>query len=797
MSKVSKILVATTATIALGSLASVQITSDKINTNKILYVQNKKIQGYTQEKNSTQSNLLPNSIVFSSNIHAVNQKLNGLNDVLLRGEISFNKDTMRINTKIWNENSGNIEVSTPDGPAYSFSLLNNNLEIQKEVKLSTNNTAAPISEFNNVEFKYNDIIALKNQTYNTANYLGIANNNNIPSANNNPNIKFTNIKTFGVNHYFKITPQGLVQMLGFYTAPNGNRYYFNNDGTMQIGWQTINGKKYHFNNDGTMQTGWQTINSKKYYFNNDGTMQTGWQTINGKKYYFNNDGTMQTGWQTINNETWYYLNPSTGVLETGWQTINNKRYYFNNNGTMQTGFKKINGSVYEFNNNGQLVGKVTIAIDGTVNKIINLGEKFNSLEGVTLKDIADPTAKIEVSGTVNTNVPGIYKLTYTATDNYGQTTSVTRDIVVKGSITKDLYWDYNSLVINGKIILNDNIISKNISKKLIIKNSNGNIVTSINTTAVNWYSNNKNSYSGYQGIFTSKELSKLKPDESYNIYIEMNGVEMPIINNLTLKSNKYTIESNKIGDLIIKNNLAKLENEAVYETDYFTDYGYVLNGNLYLNNTIFNKSDSKILVIKDIQGNIIDKVKCASMNWYSNNKENYSGFQGIFTNSELNKLKTGEKYIFELEINKNGKTYTFPIKKEKNFIVNTGINYNIETNSENDLIIGKKIQNKNINSGKITIEDKYWEPYGYVMNIKIGEIDEIPKGTKIQLVSKDPNGKVILVVNGVGVNWYSTNEKNYNGFQVIIPSNQIKNILEKNKLYVKVILNGHIKEFSI
>ena len=204
-----------------------------------------------------------------------------------------------------------------------------------------------------------------------------------------------------------------------------------------------------------------------------------------------------------------------------------------------------------------------------------------------------------------------------------------------------------------------------------------------------------------------------------------------------------------------------------------------------------------MLVIKDANGNVVDKVKCASMNWYSSNSNNYSGFQGIFTNSELNKLKAGEKYSFEIEVNQNGKTYTFPIKNKDNFTINTDADYNIATNSENDLTIVKKIQNESISSGKTTVEDEYWEPYGYVMNIKVGDNKEIPKGTKMQLISKDSSGKVVLVVNGVDVNWYSNNEENYNGFQVIIAHEQVNDVLGKNKLYAKVILNGHIQEFAI
>lgn len=125
----------------------------------------------------------------------------------------------------------------------------------------------------------------------------------------------------------------------------------------------------------------------------------------------------------------------------------------------------------------------------------------------------------------------------------------------------------------------------------------------------------------------------------------MDGTELPIANNIVLKSNNiYLISSNKNGELTIKSNIVKPINKNVctYETRYFTNFGYILNGNINLNNNIFNKLASRVLVIKDVKGNIVDKINCASVNWYSGNKENYSGFQGIITNSILSKLKPGE-----------------------------------------------------------------------------------------------------------------------------------------------------------
>lgn len=91
---------------------------------------------------------------------------------------------------------------------------------------------------------------------------------------------------------------------------NGRYYYFDQDGVTSNGFKTINGKTYYFATyddkqddsskiQASMLTGWQNLrdpnNSYKknyYYFDGNGVMLTGWQTISSKQYYFSNDGKM-------------------------------------------------------------------------------------------------------------------------------------------------------------------------------------------------------------------------------------------------------------------------------------------------------------------------------------------------------------------------------------------------------------------------------------------------------------------------------------------------------------------------
>ena len=70
---------------------------------------------------------------------------------------------------------------------------------------------------------------------------------------------------------------------------------------------------------------------------------------------------------------------------------------------------------------------------------IEQGSAFDPTKDVTAKDYAgnDITDRITVEGTVDTSVPGIYELTYTVTDENGNTAAVKRTVQVTGKETED------------------------------------------------------------------------------------------------------------------------------------------------------------------------------------------------------------------------------------------------------------------------------------------------------------------------------------------------------------------------
>ncbi|WP_050632263.1 immunoglobulin-like domain-containing protein [Bacillus andreraoultii] len=71
-------------------------------------------------------------------------------------------------------------------------------------------------------------------------------------------------------------------------------------------------------------------------------------------------------------------------------------------------------------------------ISGATNKNINIGTSFNQLAGVTAKDNLDGniTKSIKISGAVNVNKAGTYKLIYSVSDKAGNKATVTRIVTV-------------------------------------------------------------------------------------------------------------------------------------------------------------------------------------------------------------------------------------------------------------------------------------------------------------------------------------------------------------------------------
>lgn len=122
-------------------------------------------------------------------------------------------------------------------------------------------------------------------------------------------------------------------------------------------------------------------------------------------------------------------------------------------------------------------------------KVITEKEEFNELENVTAQDKEDGdlTKKIEVKeNTVDTTKVGEYKITYSITDSYNQTTKKTIKVtVVKNQIPQIIASD-KTIVINSKFNELENVTAQDkedgdLTKKIEVKESN------VDTTKVGEY----------------------------------------------------------------------------------------------------------------------------------------------------------------------------------------------------------------------------------------------------------------------------------------------------------------------
>ncbi|OCA86561.1 hypothetical protein A8L44_09195 [Bacillus sp. FJAT-27986] len=144
----------------------------------------------------------------------------------------------------------------------------------------------------------------------------------------------------------------------------------------------------------------------------------------------------------------YSFNPKLGVKATDNAdgNLTSKIKVTGKVNTKKVGKYKIKYTVTDKTKNKRTVTRtITVkkdttkpTISGVSNKSIFAGTTFKPLSGVTAKDNADGniTKKIKVTGKVNTNKIGTYKLTYSVSDKTKNKRTVTRKIYVKKDTVK-------------------------------------------------------------------------------------------------------------------------------------------------------------------------------------------------------------------------------------------------------------------------------------------------------------------------------------------------------------------------
>nr|WP_172692175.1 immunoglobulin-like domain-containing protein [Paeniclostridium sordellii]AUO31689.1 hypothetical protein [Paeniclostridium sordellii] len=163
-------------------------------------------------------------------------------------------------------------------------------------------------------------------------------------------------------------------------------------------------------------------------------------TVNPKMVVINNPPVIKAEDKTI--KVGDKFNPMTGVTATDKEDGNitkDIKVIEDTVNTSKVGTYKV---VYEVTDSKGATATKTITvtvisndkpvISGADNVSIKEGSPFNPMTGVTATDTEDGniTKDIKVTGTVDTDKPGKYELTYTVTDKDGNTTTVKRTVIV-------------------------------------------------------------------------------------------------------------------------------------------------------------------------------------------------------------------------------------------------------------------------------------------------------------------------------------------------------------------------------
>lgn len=166
-----------------------------------------------------------------------------------------------------------------------------------------------------------------------------------------------------------------------------NRYKFNSDGTITIGWIDY---LYYADEDGKfVENAWRKIEDEWYYFDEYGIRSTNWYRVGNSWYYSDSEGRMlANAWKDnyylgsdgamlvdtvtpdgyhVDSKGKYYeffewskendnwkLKKDGVLLKNKWEDVSGIWYYFDNSENMVTGWNKIGGSWYYFSKDGSM-----------------------------------------------------------------------------------------------------------------------------------------------------------------------------------------------------------------------------------------------------------------------------------------------------------------------------------------------------------------------------------------------------------------------------------------------------------
>ncbi|WP_415283902.1 hypothetical protein, partial [Clostridium perfringens] len=217
---------------------------------------------------------------------------------------------------------------------------------------------------------------------------------------------------------------------------------------------------------------------------------------------------------------------------------------------------------------------------------------------------------------------------------------------------KTMYFIESGLVVDGNFGFENYKLDSSLNTKLVLKNSNGDIINTTGTWNAAWGEKN----TGFQGIISKEALQKLV-DGEYTLYAQasLNGsdYETKLTTNSDFNVNsiindfKISVNANNQTITVTKDSTINQDSNAKIKESYWDDNNFVINGVINIGHEISDRNIDKEVVIKDAKGQVVLERKTVAVDWFSN-KGNFSGFQVIIPQSLIEGFATGQ---YSLEVN--------------------------------------------------------------------------------------------------------------------------------------------------